>query len=349
MDDAGVTHRDDSIGMKKQIKLTRQDFPTPGENGVRELRYTEKALLRAVVAAGQGPLSSGKTRAARADATMRRSAIMSSLDMSGSTLIPTQEFLVAGSTDMAVKSQFVGHALCAHAALFELKIPWLVDIENKKLVSKYKPTFGRTKQRPDFIGQDDKNRWYVFESKGRVTKPRPANLKDWKKQATAISRVNGKQVAQHIISVAHLRRRAKWELLWVDPPVENEIIEFEFEDISFFDAYYEPIRDLIERESLPVITEDGSLYYTPLLDAYVGLHRTILEALEKRDPNTLRMFASQFVNSNIERIDQTAVSIFADGIMIALPEDLDDEKSHSPKSDDKPRPGPVSPFSLVEF
>lgn len=330
----------------KSIRLTRMDFPAPNDNGVRDLRFSEKSLLRAVVVAGQGPNLNSKSRAARADATMRRSAILSALDMSGSTLIPTQEFLAAGSTDMAVKSQFVGHALCVHAALFEQKIPWLVDIENKKLVSKYKPKFGRTKKRPDFIGLDNQKRWYVFESKGRVTKPTPANLKDWKEQATAITQIKGKVVSQHIVSAAFLRRREEWELLWVDPPAHEDGIQFEFDDISYFDAYYDPIRELIERESLTLTTDDGLLYYIPLLDAYVGIHRTIVNALEKRESVSIRAFASNRATFGLEIVDEANVSIFADGIMIALPKDLNDGGAHPSK--DPHNKGARSSFSVIE-
>lgn len=267
--------------------------------------------------------------------------------MSGLNLKPTQEFLAAGSTDMAVKSQFVGHALCVHAALFEQKIPWLIDVENKKLVSKYNPKFGQTKKRPDFIGYDHQKRWYVFESKGRVTKPTPSNLKEWKKQAKAITQIKGKAVSQHIVSVAFLRRREEWELLWVDPPVHEGGIQFEFDDASYFDAYYDPIRDLIEREPLTITIGDNLLYYIPLLDAYVGLHKTILNALENRESDSIRAFASNRAHFGLEMIDGATISIFADGIMIALPKDLDKEKTRPSKNPHGKEPG--SRFTELEL
>jgi len=350
--DVHVADGEGEVGVKR-ILLTRQQFPQPNDNGIRELRYTEKALLRAVVVAGQGPYSSDKTRAARADANMRRNAIVSALDMSGSNLMPTPEFVSAGSTDKATKSQYVGHALCVHAALFDLNIPWLVDIENKKLISNYKLSKKPTDQRPDFIGKDTRGKWYVFESKGRSTKPRPSNLKKWKKQAEAITHVNGKKVSQHIVSSAYFKKARGWELLWVDPVTEEDSIQFEFEDMSFFDAYYEPLRELRESGRSPLIIPEGVLFYLPMLDAYFGLHPDILVALEKREPNSITAFASNQVNFELETIDEATVSVFADGIMIALPEDLNNGKAHSPKDPHGKKPKskaePNSPFSAIEL
>ena len=138
----------------KSIRLTRKDFPDPKDNGSRKLRFTEKALLRAVVVAGQKPRPGQKTRAARADADMRRGAIVSALDMLGQSLKATPEFIDTGRTDKGLKSQFVGHALCAHSAYVELKIPWLADIENVRLMASYNPKYKnpQLKIRPDFIG-----------------------------------------------------------------------------------------------------------------------------------------------------------------------------------------------------
>ncbi len=109
-------------------------------------------------------------------------AILSSVDTSKSSLAPTLEYLSAGSTDRAHKSYYVGNALCAHAAYSELKIPWLVDIE--QLNTSYKISWSSSGKRPDFLGVDTGGKWYVFESKGRTDGPTPADLKKWKIQAT---------------------------------------------------------------------------------------------------------------------------------------------------------------------
>src|SRR5258707_13932587 len=100
---------------------------------------------------------------------MRISALRSALDMGSSALVPTGEYVAAGSTDKAHKSFFIGNALCAHAAYVDLAIPWLVDFE--RLNPKIKIGSFPTKRRPDFLGKDIKARWFVFETKGRASAP----------------------------------------------------------------------------------------------------------------------------------------------------------------------------------
>lgn len=318
--------------MKQRIFFALEDFPTL-TTGVSELAFTEKSLLRAVVAAGQKPNSTNSTRASRADAEMRRSAMISALDMSGSNLTPTPEFCLAGSTDQATKSFYVGTALCAHAAYVELHIPWLVDIENKKLKKRYEMEWRPTGKRPDFVGLDSSAQWYVFESKGRVTKPSYRHKSEWKIQAQSIARVNGQTVSQHIISAAHLdKAKSEWQLLWVDPPVKNEPVELAFDDFSFFDSYYDPIRELIDSGFLPISVSEGLLFYIPTLGVYVGLHQVVLGALERQDPSSIREFAGVQSGFDLEEIENRPVSVYADGVMIAFLHDLNDDQIHSLKA-----------------
>jgi hypothetical protein len=201
----------------KQISLTRRNFPPP-HNGLRALPYSEKSILRAAVAAGQKPWPRSRTAAAQADIDMRIAAVRSALDMSAPQLTPTPHFLASGSTDRAHKSYYVGNALCAHAAYRELRIPWLVDVEKVKWsISVRKPA---GKKRPDFLGLDPSRQWYVFESKGRTSRPTAPELLRWKSQARAIKAVKGKSVVHNIVSAACLKKN-EWGLLWVDPPADD--------------------------------------------------------------------------------------------------------------------------------
>ena len=94
----------------KYITFTKKKF-SKSRNGTFKLPFTEKALLRAVVAAGQRPTSKPTSIAAQADINMRLSALRSALDMSSSALVSTPEYVAAGSTDKAHKSFFIGNAL----------------------------------------------------------------------------------------------------------------------------------------------------------------------------------------------------------------------------------------------
>ena len=96
----------------KQITFIKKKFPKSAD-GTFKLPFTEKALLRAVVAAGRKPSGGKRSSAAQADIDMRINAIKSAVDMRGETLIATPEYLASGSTDKAHKSFYVGNALCA--------------------------------------------------------------------------------------------------------------------------------------------------------------------------------------------------------------------------------------------
>jgi tRNA U38,U39,U40 pseudouridine synthase TruA len=310
----------------KRIRLTRTDFPDPNDNGVRDVQFTEKALLRAVLVVGQGPRPGRKTRAARGDADMRRGAILSAIEMSGNKLTATPEFKETGRTDKGVKSQFVGHALCAHAAYQELRIPWMVDIENLNLVKPEDLTFKNPESRirPDFIAQDAaKSRWYVFECKGRSAKPTFPDLVKWKQQAEAITHYKGQKIETNIVSAAFLNKQKEWQLLWKDPVPDHAGANLEFDEMDFFNAYYEPVMDLLDRQPLAAIpSSEGVLYYISALDAYVGLHKDIVKALKQKHADVIKGFAHERINTSLDSIEERPVSVFADGVLIALKRDL---------------------------
>jgi hypothetical protein len=116
-------------------------------------------------------------------------------------------------------------------------------------------------------------------------------LKDWKVQAKAIKAVKGSNILHNIVSAAHFQKRCEWELLWVDPPSDDQGADLDVENIAFFDAYYSPIRELIAAQSRTRVTPDASVAYVETLRAFVGLHREVEEALRRRDDGAILAFA----------------------------------------------------------
>src|ERR1035437_695135 len=151
----------------KQIRLVKCGFPN-GADGTVNVPFTMDALARGVIAAGNNPDKKPGTLAVRSDIQMRTGALFSAVKATRYRLKPTPEFLEAGATEKGGKSFFVGNALCAHVALQQLGIPWLVDFE--KLGTKHKDitvTPSGNGKRPDYLGKDLQGNWHVFESKGR--------------------------------------------------------------------------------------------------------------------------------------------------------------------------------------
>lgn len=298
----------------KQITFTKRNFSPRSRNGVFKLPFTEKALLRAVVAAGQSPASKPSSIAAQADIDMRISALRSALDMGGSALVSTPEYLATGTTDKGKKSFFIGNALCAHAAYVELKIPWLVDYE--RLTPKIKIVRGKTKRRPDFLGKDVKSKWFVFETKGRASGPADDEIKDWKKQARSVKRIDSRKVKEGIVSSAYMKGSYEWQLLWVDPPADEDSVDLAIEEFDLFDSYYQPILEFIEGDGLRIDSPRGTLTLSRDGSVYVGLDRNLLSVFNERDSAAILSFASR-LNRN-EEVEPDGSSLFRDGLIIRL-------------------------------
>ena len=241
--------------------------------------------------------------------------------MSGPSLIPTPEFHAAGSTDKAHKSFYVGNALCGHSAHAELGIPWLLDIEC--LETGYNVTRSPgSKMRPDFLGLDTHHRWFIFESKGRSARPGKSHLRGWKTQASVVTHINGSPVTHNIVSAAFVNSYQQWELLWIDPPAETEEARLEVDEPSFFDAYYQPVIELIESAEEGLPGPDGPMSYVASLGAYLGLHRDIADALQRRESSAIIAFAQgrseeRQAPADVDS-DATEVAIFPDGVMVRL-------------------------------
>ena len=298
----------------KEITFIKRDF-SKSADGTFKLSYTTESLIRAVVAAGRRPFRAKRNLAARSAIATRISALRSAVDMGRSILVPTKEYSVAGGTDKAHMSFYVGNALCAHAAYLDLAIPWLVDFE--RLGPNYRITRTTTEsgRRPDYLGKDTSTRWFAFESKGRSSSPGPAELAAWKEQATAVAQVNGRQVRHGIVSAAYIGKKNEWELKWVDPPAGKDAVEVLIDDLAFFEAYYRPILDFVGRRGPAANTVSDSFALARDDGVDVGLHEEVVTALEERSASAILSFASQ---RNPETIEPDGGSLFRDGLIIRL-------------------------------
>ena len=314
----------------RAISFAMEDFPDDSFlGGYTILPITTNALMRAVIAAGNNPALKPPDIHAKHDISMRVSVLKSALDLSDKDFLrPSKHFQRSGSTDKGIKSEFIGNALCAHAALFELNIPWLVNVES--LGSRYQVHPPLTGQRPDYLGRTFRGDWHVFECKGRSQRSSDTEIAEWKVQAEAIRRVNGKRVVYNIVSNAFIdSRRRQWELLWVDPPADDGS-EIRMEENSFFDSYYEEIRNFVrERESLGVFSEHGWLVPVGDTGVFVGLHKEIQQAVWTIKPEAIINFARShrytMADLPFEIMMNDGVSIFPDGLLIKHNSELDEE------------------------
>lgn len=299
----------------KNYSLTMRDFPK-GLNGSLVLPFTEKSLIRSAIAAGQNPNKIFNAKDAKAHIDGLAALVRSSLDCSGPSLRATTHFQALGSTNKGTKSFLIGNTLCAHAAYKTLNIRWLVDIETPPPRLNFKFKKGR-KRRPDFVGRDNKNQWYVFESKGRTSCPTPAELSEWKEQARMIQMINGIKPVHHIVSASHLNVNNDWEVLWLDPAFDDGF-GINLPDDRFFKSYYSTL-DLTLRgnENLLQESEHGLLIPLPEAGVSVGLHKDIVRALREMDYASIVNFSLQDHEQEVGP-EPTGTTVFADGILIRI-------------------------------
>ncbi|HRH94969.1 MAG TPA: hypothetical protein PLB55_03500, partial [Prosthecobacter sp.] len=265
-----------------RVNFQKQAFPDE-EDQVKDMPVSRLALERAAIAAGRDPQEKVSRQDVCAELAARVLALHSVVDMSGPVPKPTRAFLEEGATIKGQKSFLVGNTFCAHSALQELKIPWLLDVETLRI---HQPQMriktDENGRRPDFLGLDVDGEWHVFESKGRSSRPQPQEITDWKQQARSIRQVNGKRVKLHIVSAAYVNKRREWELLWVDPKREAEQEETpELSTGRFLMIYYQQMLELILQREAGHDFTPGALtaVLSEELGVSAGLHEVVLDAL----------------------------------------------------------------------
>ncbi|MBK6418069.1 MAG: hypothetical protein IPF79_02610 [Ignavibacteria bacterium] len=302
----------------KKFKLTLTDFPkAKALNGDVDIRFSQKALIRGAIAAGQSPRKRVTARDELAHLDELAALIRSSLDTSGPELYPTTLYKGLGSTAKGIKSFGIGNALCAHTAYVKLGIPWLIDIE--KLPARVSVQFKRnSNQRGDFIGKDTKGNWYAFESKGRGRKPSCDDLEKWKKQVKTVKAINGKAPACHIVSAAYLNSNKVWEVIWVDPPAERGVT-INLSERHFFDEYYSRLFLALVKQS--GTTTEGFQYgpstFLPRSKVEVGLHSEVFSALQTGNYARIAEFGQRNLESS-EDLKSEDTTLFADGIFVRI-------------------------------
>lgn len=141
---------------------------------------------------------------------------------------------------------------------------------------------GDLRTRPDLVGHTWDLEWFVVEAKGRSGAPTRL-WKTAKAQAQSIGELTYLDgtiyplVAQ-IASVGSFPRGA-FRMEFRDPPVSSTPLAFSSDGPDFWRAYYQPIRDLIQRarqsgNAGEMSLDGGPLYWTaydPIWDVTVGV------------------------------------------------------------------------------
>ena len=293
-----------------KLKVERSGFQD-GSDGWITVSMSLRDLLRATVAAGDDPELTKTAMHAREALAMRIAAVKSAVDCRRTYPRASGHFLESGSTDKAHRSHYVGNAICAHLALDQLDVPWLVDVERlpKRIeLSRDK----NTNQRPDFLGHCIRRNWHILESKGRSARPGGSEIQAWKNQAASVTAVNHKPVTNALVSVAFVGAQSRWDAIWNDPPTPDDAVNLLFDPFEFFQAYYNPIINALGTAVEKV--NDAGFIYVADFRMSVGLHQDIRRAVSNGDSEAIVAFASGRTGELVKEIPDEQV--YPDGIIV---------------------------------
>lgn len=120
------------------------------------------------------------------------------------------------------------------------------------------PVIRGGRSRPDLIGQDDQGDFFVFESKGRMSRPNATDKQKAKDQASRIISVSGTTPALAASCMAYFRKdyyraRKHLECFVEDPPMDDDGAGDKFEkhrlnieDDAIIREYYRPVMPLFD-------------------------------------------------------------------------------------------------------
>src|SRR4029077_7737776 len=114
-------------------------------------------------------------------------------------------------------------------------------------------------------------------------------------------RIDARKVKEGIVSSAYMKGSYEWQLLWVDPPADDDSVDLAIDEFDLFDSYYQPILDFIERDGPRVDSPKGARTLSRDGSVYVGLDRNLLSVIGERDSGAMLSFAARLeTNEEIE-------------------------------------------------
>ena len=260
-----------------RLPYTNEAFP-PGvlANGSSELTVTWDEILWAALTIGRPSVHHVFAHGAASvhEAIFRLSLVRMALEQYGPTatrLRRTTAYKSLDPTEKGAISYFLGMTFCKVFSSRLLSTPWLLHLD---VFESMIPTSVLGRSRPDLFGQQvGSGDWLSFETKGRASKPSPADRAKAKAQAARLVSVNGSPCTLHVGSFAFFANDAL-HFHWIDPTShpKNPVEVAEVGDSWRF--YYGPVRalwDAFGREA-EVQDQAGLGFELPFLDLAIKVH-----------------------------------------------------------------------------
>lgn len=174
--------------------------------------------------------------------------------------------------------------------------------------------------RPDLVGRDAKNRWYVMEAKGRSNGLAGDVVVKAKEQTMKLLSVRGKVPRLRVASIAFFSRGSL--SMHLEDPVGQDIdgIDWNFTEDQFLRDYYDPFAVLVdqgdridESELNPTVsseTVNGIKFFVAHLrdiDLEIGLAQSVYEI--HRSGDYVREGLGKAITRALARINERLISV----------------------------------------
>ena len=149
-------------------------------------------------------------------------------------------------SEKAAASYFIGLTLANLMARKLFDVHWLMhlDVYHKILQPRL-----RESGRPDLVGKDTKDQWYVIEAKGRSHGLDGDVVTKAKNQTKKLRTVCGQVPMTRVASVAHFSRKSLSVHLEDPTGQDEDAIDWDFTENQFLRDYYDPFVALFDQNN----------------------------------------------------------------------------------------------------
>ncbi|WP_067729146.1 hypothetical protein [Oceanobacillus damuensis] len=319
-----------------EINIELQDFHDSYKpeyiNGWKKVYVNNEAILHAAYTVGRANIDDVFATPFYSDMEInfRTSLLRAYLTKSDKKVKKSPIYELLDPSEKGAINYFIGMAFTKLIAneVFKVKNLMHVDVYTQGLYNRrpIEVILHKGKSRPDLIGQDANDRWYVFEAKGR-TKYEKSTLNSAKSQSENVDKINRMNPYLKAGVITYFRNESI-EMRVSDPDkvkkeaacliVDKNVFILEYYSLIFYYLINKPTKE-IQKNSLKFI-----YYYDECLKVGVGIEKNVFELIkdQKNDENVNIHKEINLIlgnnSSNIGYLNKSEKHIYVgyDGILI---------------------------------
>lgn len=221
------------------IRITANRFRNPQINTTQTVDFSMGTFFRSILTLGMQKFPNVAAVGWRS--MMHRLGIglaaCSFLEDRLSHLSLAPEYRGLDRSEKVVLSYWFGMVFAKFVAETTLSIRWLTYADTMRAQGAL-TTNPASRERGDFVGQDQNGRWHVMEAKARANPYSPDLIEDAKGQASRITTITGRPPASASACITELWRRPISIVIEDPDPNPDEEMEWIISEEKFFSFYY---------------------------------------------------------------------------------------------------------------